>query len=358
MKNMAKIKEAKDLALEVTKTVQHHFPGMYRRMEDIADPRKNKQYRISEIVFGAISLFLFKCGSRNAYDNLIEEKKFRKNYTKLFGLHLPKLDAVADVLKQLPEAELEELKNDMIHTLIEKRVFDKWRYYGEFMIAIDGSGITSYKEKHCDQCLQKTYNKGRDNEKKVWYHNVLEAKLVTSNGFSISLGTVWIENPDQEYNKQDCERKAFERLAKKLKKNFPRTAICICADGLYPYDNFFKTCEKNNWSYIVTLKEKSLKNLWKSIRLQEREHIPIEFEEHAVHVEQKIQWINNEEFNEYTHNWIQIDEKRTNSNGKISKYKFVFFGKYLGRQVVKGYCDFIPVFAFVFLEYFVYSRMY
>ena len=54
------------------------------------------------------------------------------------------------------------------------------------------------------------------------------------NGFSISLMSEWIENPaDQVYDKQDCERKAFTRLATHLKQAFPRLPILILADGLY-----------------------------------------------------------------------------------------------------------------------------
>ena len=310
--------------MDISKTIGHHFPDFHILLETLDDPRKCNNYSITEIVHGAISLFLFKCGSRNAFDNLIGERKFRKNYKKMFGIRIPKLDTVADVLKLLPEKELENLKNRLVHILLKKRVFDNWRYKGKLLIALDGSGITSYKEQHCQHCLFKIYNKGKDNEKKVWYHNVLEAKLVTSNGFSISLATVWIENPDKEYNKQDCERKAFERMAIKLKKEFPRTSICILADGLYPYDNFFNICKQNNWNYIVTLKEKSLKNLWKNIKNKDREALTEQFPEHALQIEQRIQWINKEKFNDHTHNWIQIDEKGTNSKNKVTKYKFVY----------------------------------
>jgi hypothetical protein len=50
-------------------------------------------------------------------------------------------------------------------------------------------------------------------EKKTWTTYVLEAKVVTSNGFSISLATEWIENPaNQTFDKQDCEIKAFDRI--------------------------------------------------------------------------------------------------------------------------------------------------
>lgn len=53
---------------------------------------------------------------------------------------------------------------------------------------------------------------------------------VTQNGVSISLISEWIENPvDQAYDKQDCERKAFTRLAARLKQAFPRLQILILA---------------------------------------------------------------------------------------------------------------------------------
>ena len=65
------------------------------------------------------------------------------------------------------------------------------------------------------------------------------AKLVCDNGFAISLATEWIENPDGEYDRQDCEQKTFVRLASKLKSFYPRLPFCIIADCLYPNQSFF-----------------------------------------------------------------------------------------------------------------------
>lgn len=293
-------------------------------LNETIDPRKCGHYKMDEIIFGCISLFLFKCGSRNAYDNLISERKFRKNFKKLFRLNLPDPDTVAVVIKKIKEEDLETIKHKMVHLLLEKRVFDKWRYNGKLLIAIDGSGIVSYNKKHCDYCLHKTYNKGKKNEKTVYYHHVLEAKLVTANGFSISIDTIWIENDGKEYNKQDCEMKAFTRLAKKIKEDYPRINLCLCADGLYPNNTFFNICKKNKWSYIVTLKDKSLKNLWKNIKMKNRELLSNSFKEHQKTIEQKIQWINNEHFNGHTHQWLQINETQTNSKGKTIKVKLAY----------------------------------
>ncbi len=83
---------------------------------------------------------------------------------------------------------------------------------------------------------------------------VVEAKLVTSSGLAISLGSEWVQNlADRNFDKQDCEKRAFERLAKKIKRFFPRLPICILADGLYPNKSFMKTCKDNGWAFIVVL---------------------------------------------------------------------------------------------------------
>ena len=56
----------------------------------------------------------------------------------------------------------------------------------------------------------------------------LEAKLVVGD-MVFSIDTEFIEN-EETYEKQDCELKAFKRLAKRLKKNYKRLPICILGD--------------------------------------------------------------------------------------------------------------------------------
>jgi len=310
------------LILEIVKIIKEHFPDFYQDMKDVADPRKQSQYSIEEIIFGAISMFLFKTGSRNNYDNFRKSGKFSKNFKKAFGLRLASMDAVADVIKALPETELETIKTQMVKSLIEKRVFDKFRFQGLFLVAIDGTGIATYKHKHCDDCLHTTSKKGV----KTYYHKVLEAKIVTSNGFSISICTVWIDNHDTNngiYDKQGCETKAFKKLAEKLKKDFPRLKICICADGLYPNNSFFEICTKNKWDWIVTLKDGNLKGLWKKIRLMNRDCRKHQFSEKEKTVTQKLQWLNNIEHNGYGHNWIKCLELTNDKNGNTKETRFV-----------------------------------
>ena len=315
-------KAAREFGYEITRIIKHHFKDFYEKLENAIDPRQYGHYGIDEILFGGISLFLFKCGSRNSFDNLMNENKFRKNFLEAFGLQLPKLDTVAKVLKKMDEQELVKIKGELVKELIEKRVFDKFRFQGKLLIAIDGSGLHTFEKRHCEHCCVKSYKKG----KKLWFHHVLEAKIVAANGFSISICTEWIENPGEFYKKQDCERKAMVRLTDNLKKSFPRTAICILADGLYPNNTFFKKCESFGWNYIVTLKEGNLKTLWQEIKHVNRDFLPYQYKNKTTSVihQQEIQWINNIPFNARYHHWIQLDEKQINQSGKTGKYKFVY----------------------------------
>jgi hypothetical protein len=102
---------------------------------------------------------------------------------------------------------------------------------------VDATGIVSFNHRHCEHCLTKKSSKG----KITYFHYVLEAKLITCDGHCFSIGTEWIENPGGDFDKQDCERRSFNRLSPKMKKQYPRLPICILADGLYPSvtENYF-----------------------------------------------------------------------------------------------------------------------
>ncbi len=229
------------------------------------DPRKRKEYSLAELVVGGIMLFVFKEGSRNAFDNDRREARFRKNYRRAFKLRLPGMDAVEDLYRLLDEHELESLKHLLIKTLIEKKMFYKFRFMSKkYFVAIDGTGVASYQTNYCGQCTSKTSKNG----KTTYSHNVLEAKLVTHNGMSVSIATEWVRNENgKEYDKQDCELNAFKRLAVKLKKMYPRLPLVILADGLYANQSFFSICKDNGWEFIVTFKDGSLPSVHQEMGL-------------------------------------------------------------------------------------------
>jgi len=57
------------------------------------------------------------------------------------------------------------------------------------------------------------------------------------------------------------------QLVAKIKKYFPRLPICILEDGLYPNNTVFDICVKNDWKFIITLKDGNLKTIQAEVDL-------------------------------------------------------------------------------------------
>lgn len=273
---------------------------------------------MTEILLGAIFLFICKEDSRNAFNNDRGKAAFTANYEALFGKKLPHMDTIDKVLRFVENEQLERLKAGLVASLIEKKVFEKYRLLDSYYrVAVDGTGVMSVNEGHCSHCLHKKSKSGVI----TYFHNVLEAKLITPNGFAISIASEWIENPN-DYDKQDCEQKAFRRLAEKIKKLFPRLSICILADGLYPNAPFFDICRSNNWSYIVTLKDGSLKSLWDEIDMELLTHNK-NYRSLTQPQKKKIEsyrWLSGLSHQGHDLSWLECIEER---EGKVNRFVYL-----------------------------------
>jgi hypothetical protein len=81
-------------------------------------------------------------------------------------------------------------------------------------------------------------------------------------------GTLWplmheemdVDNPHTQ--KEDCELKAFQRLSSRLKREFPRLAICLVADALYCCQTVVAACQRFDWKYILSIKEGRQPTTW------------------------------------------------------------------------------------------------
>ena len=78
-----------------------------------------------------------------------------------------------------------------------------------------------------------------------------------------SIGSEFVENEEENVDKQDCEINAFKRLANKIKKEYPRLRIIISGDALYASKPVMEICKENKWKYIIRFKEGSIPTLYK-----------------------------------------------------------------------------------------------
>ncbi len=68
------------------------------------------------------------------------------------------------------------------------------------------------------------------------------------------------------YYHQDCELKAFYRLARRIKKDFPRLEFCMLGDGIYAGEPTFRLCEELHWRYLIVLQDADLPTVWQEVQ--------------------------------------------------------------------------------------------
>lgn len=270
-------------------------------------------------------MFLLKEKSRNAYNNDRRDAIFAKNYYRLLKLHLPHPDTIDEVMRVLPTKLLEELKATLVSSLIEQKTLRPFRFLGKYyFVAFDATGTHSFNYRHCAHCLTRESSNGVVS----YFHYALEAKLVTSAGHAISIASEFIENtPGRDFQKQDCEQKAFVRLAAKLKMYFPRLPICILADGLYPNSSVFDICRKNNWEFIINLKDGCLKSVQTEVALLNstapEQEVCRATKTENIHI--KCKFLNQVEYNGHDYSWISCTETKTRRSDKmVETKKFVY----------------------------------
>ena len=244
--------------------INRKFPDLFNKIRELPEFRKRPVYQIDDLIISGLFMFLFKQQSRNNADNTAKNLDLADSTWRFFKINIANMDTVDIYLRKLDPQELEDIKQYMITQIIKSKMFLSQRFNNMYyMIAVDGTGLHTYNYEPFKGCPYKESKSG----KRTYTTYVLEAKLVTLNGFSMSIATQWIENPTNEkFTKQDIESKAFKRLSVELKKAFPRLPIILLLDGLYPNKPVLDICRKNKWEYNIVLKDNSLKSVQEVIQ--------------------------------------------------------------------------------------------
>lgn len=176
-------------------------------------------------------------------------------------------------LKKLDTSELHKVRKDILYHFIRMKSFDNARYKKKWLVIVDATWLQSYRDQKDEYCMCREYKQEDGSKRYLWYRMALEAKIVLADDLIISFGTEFIENNSKDAErqkkmnaeeiKQDCETKAFKRLAERMKKDFPRLAMILLCDSLYAGEPVLDICKKNNWNYIIRYKEGSIPTIMK-----------------------------------------------------------------------------------------------
>jgi hypothetical protein len=302
--------------IELLKVQNHFYKELWHDFATVYDPRHSSYIDYTSDVMLAMPLMKNICNIRsmqgmtasfNAEECIANMRMITKNHDLS---ELPHYVTVNDFLSRLNPDELSSIRSKMIHSFLRKRSFEKARFLKKYwLIIVDATQLYSFKEKNDEQCLTRTFTNKETGEKTTqYYHSVLEAKIVLGDDLVVSIASEFIENDGEDAErqkkmsmeeiKQDCETKAFQRLASKLKKAFPRLPICIMGDSLYASETVFQICEDNQWNYLIRFKDGSIPSVASEF------HLLKEYE--VQNQRDGARWVNGISYNKRTVNVIEF----------------------------------------------------
>lgn len=243
--------------------MNHFFHSLREWILEMDDPRNQGYIKYTQADLGYMAILKNICGQHSMRE--MEENFNTETCIDTLRLmsgnrslnEMPHYDTLNYYLEKLSPECLSELRRKMVTSLIRGKQFNRNRLLGKYWrVIFDGTGLFCFKEKHCENCLCMERRMDDGKKEKLYYHKVLEAKIVLSDSIVISLGTEFIENEKEDVEKQDCETNAAKRLMERIKKDYPRLPICIQGDALYATEPMMKLCrEKYHWEYIFTQKD-------------------------------------------------------------------------------------------------------
>ena len=320
-----KKKLEKNPILECNKIQQKFYPELFSEFANVDDPR-NQSY-IEYPMKTMLGTLYYKCiggiSSMREMTNKFNDESVVNNLYSFIGderqNYMPHGVTVNELLEKLNPTELEDVQKDIVYKMIRRKTFDDARVLKKWQVIVDATELDEGYQKKNDHYLSRCYNKGESDEYVRYHRSMLEAKIYFGDNLVCSIASETIENSEEYINqsneavKQDCESKAFVRLAAKIKEKFPRLPIIITADGLYVTKTVLQICKEYHWDYIIRYKEGCASSIAKEYHaLPEKEIVGTD-----------IEYQNRIMFNDFDVNLIYYREKQM-IKGEEKETKFAW----------------------------------
>lgn len=247
--------------------IKQYFPELINKFDGLTDLRNQSYVKYTMKVIFIVRLLglISEMKSMHGMTRELNTKESIKNIAQICNLELeeiPHCDTINDVFEKIKVEEIEEIRKYMINKLIRGKIIQKYKIRDKYYhIVVDGTGLATSRKRYNENCLVKNKTDKNGNEYQEYSTYVLEAKLIVGE-MVFSIGSEFIENTEKNESKQDCEIRAFKRLAEKIKREYPKLKILISGDALYANKSIINICKQNNWKYIIRFKKGSIPSLY------------------------------------------------------------------------------------------------
>ena len=257
------LRKDKNLIRELYSIIAKYFPDLLNKFNELSDARHQSYITYNMKTICVTRLFGLLCGLTSL--STISDDDFNselciKNISNICSTHLEELpywETIQDVFVNINIDELREIQKYIVKSLLRSKMFDKYKFNGAFQLLFDGTGLSNHEYNLNGNCLIRKHKDGKIS----YYKYVLECKLSVGK-LVVSLDSEFIENDNMltDKDKQDCEIKAFKRMVKRIKKNYPKYKFIITGDALYAVSTVIAICKEYNWNYIFNFKPDRLKS--------------------------------------------------------------------------------------------------
>lgn len=303
--------EAAEAQLQVLRSL---LPLILGRLARIPDPRRPRsvRHKLATLLAHGIMLFVYEYASRRQGNHELSRPEFLAVLRTVFPEWdtTPHTDTLERLLERIPAEDIEAALQAAVSKLLRNGKLRALMVEQGYVIAVDGSQKLVRSWPWAEEALRRKHGEATD-----YVAYVLQATLVGPQGVRIPLATEFCANEPQEQKadaatsaaappegteqqnpggeplaidgcanepreqnpvptadappvgteqrKQDCEIKAFKRLAPRLKAMFPRRRLLIVADGLYANGPVMAICRDYGWDFMLVLREGSLPSLSK-----------------------------------------------------------------------------------------------
>ena len=349
-----------DLLKEIVTIMRQYFPELIDRFNLLTDERHQSyvEYEMKVIFVVRLVGLLISMKSMHEMTRTLNTEEAIKNIAQICKVELkelPHCDTMNNVFEKIKIEELEEVNKYLIQRIIASKMCEKYKIRGRYYhIIVDGTGLATSRIEYNKNCLVKNKTDKNGNSYQEYSTYVLEAKLVLGDMvFSIASEFVEnirkkvkgyqkieskklqmkktkkkaekksnIKNLSRDKFKQDCEIKAFKRLAKKIKANYPRLKILISGDALYANKPVLDICKENGWKYIIRFKEGTIPTLYKEFDTVTRE-VKDGNESNEENKELKYEFASKLDYNDYKINIVRYTENSKEKEKEIET-EFVY----------------------------------
>jgi len=250
------------------------------------------------MIYG-ILIFVFQMASRREANREMTRPMFMENLKLLFPEleDLPHNDTLYRLLSAIDVREIESALIEVVRKMIRNKKFLRYLVNNCYPIAIDGTQKCVRDVLFTEEWLEREVGKGDDTQMQ-YYVYVLEASLAFAGGMTIPLMSEFLSytEGDTDTKKQDCEQKAFKKLARRLQNVFGHLPIMVLLDGLYPNGPIMELCRKNKWDFMIVLQDKSLKSVWEEYEGLKKLETKNYFNTTWGNRRQRFEWVNNIEY--------------------------------------------------------------